>query len=197
MEKQFIILLIKLAAAASIASILARSSKFLNLLLRERRTMLEQLQLSLGISGFCAAGSVVRIYTQSYAAADMCLEGSLLAGLIGGYVSGLITGVLCSIPALAHGEYLAMPLYAAVGVMGGLLRDLAYDQEEVWRISPFFDLSLYRLLRYPDKIDFQHLPPDNIEVARLHPLYFQEVVHGHQAAAVRPRLTGVPPLAVP
>ncbi|QOY85786.1 histidine kinase [Paludibaculum fermentans] len=150
MEKQFIILLIKLAAAASIASILARSSKFLNLLLRERRTMLEQLQLSLGISGFCGTGSIVRIYTQSYAAADMCLEGSLLAGLIGGYISGLLTGVICSIPALLHGEYLAMPLYAAVGVMGGLLRDLAYDQEEVWRISPFFDLSVYRLIRYPE-----------------------------------------------
>jgi two-component system LytT family sensor kinase len=48
-----------------------------------------------------------------------------------------------------HGEYLAMPLYAAVGVLGGLLRDLAADSEEIWRVSPFFDLSLYRLVRYP------------------------------------------------
>ncbi|MBI5281689.1 MAG: histidine kinase [Candidatus Solibacter usitatus] len=149
MEKQFIILMIKLTAAASIASILSRSSRFLNLLLREERTLLERLQLSFGISAFCGAGSIVRIFTQTYAAADMCLEGSLLAGIIGGYISGLLTGVLCSIPAMLQGEYLAMPLYAAVGVLGGLLRDLAADQEEVWRFSPFFDLSLYRLVRYP------------------------------------------------
>lgn len=149
MDNQVIILMIKLAAAASIASILSRSSKFLNLLLREERNLLERLQLTGGISAFCAAGSVVRIFTRSYAAADMSLEGSLLAGVIGGYISGLVTGVLCSIPAVLHGEYLAAPLYAAVGVMGGLLRDLAADPEEVWRISPFFDLSLYRLVRYP------------------------------------------------
>jgi two-component system LytT family sensor kinase len=149
MDRHLITLLIKLAAAASISSILSRSSRFLGLLLREERTVIERLELTLGISGFCAAGSVVRIFTQSYAGADMCLEGSLLAGVIGGYISGLLTGILCSIPALAHGEYLAMPLYAAVGVLGGLLRDLAADPEEVWRISPFFDLSLYRLIRYP------------------------------------------------
>ncbi|MBI5085245.1 MAG: histidine kinase [Acidobacteria bacterium] len=149
MERQFIILMIKLTAAASIASILSRSSRFLNLLLREERTLLERLQLSFGISAFCGAGSIVRIFTQTYAAADMCLEGSLLAGIIGGYISGLLTGVLCSIPAMLQGEYLAMPLYAAVGVLGGLLRDLAANQEEVWRFSPFFDLSLYRLVRYP------------------------------------------------
>ncbi len=149
MEKLIVTLLIKLAAAASIASILSRSSKFLNLLLREERTVLERLQITGGIAGFCSAGSAIRIWTQSYAAADMCLEGSLLAGIIGGYISGLLTGVLCSIPAVLHGEYLALPLYAAVGVLGGLLRDLASDPEEVWKITPFFDLSIYRLIRYP------------------------------------------------
>jgi len=149
MEKQLIILLIKLAAAASIASILARSSRFLNLLLREERNVVERLHLSGGISAFCAAGSSVRIFTHSYAAIEMCMEGSLLAGIIGGYVSGLLTGVLCSIPAMLAGEYLSMPLYAAIGVLGGLIRDLAKDPDDVWRFSPFFDLSLYRLIRYP------------------------------------------------
>ncbi|MBI4891907.1 MAG: histidine kinase [Acidobacteria bacterium] len=150
MDTQAIILMIKLAAAASIASILSRSSRFLNILLHEDRTLLERLQLTSGISAFCATGSAVRVFTGSYAAADMCLEGSLLAGIIGGYISGLLTGIVCSLPAVLHGEYLATPLYAAVGVMGGLLRDLASEPEEVWRLSPFFDLSLYRLLRYPD-----------------------------------------------
>lgn len=138
-----------MAAAASIASILSRSSRFLNLLLREDRSMAERVQLSLGISAFCAVSSIVRISTGTYLAAEMSLEGAMLAGIIGGYVSGLLTGILASLPAMGLGEYLAMPLYAAVGVLGGMLRDLARDREWVWRFSPFFDLSLYRLLRYP------------------------------------------------
>ncbi|RPI10169.1 MAG: sensor histidine kinase, partial [Acidobacteriales bacterium] len=50
-------------------------------------------------------------------------------------------------PAMIGGEYLTMPLLAAVGVMGGLLRDCAPDTEDVWRFSPFFDLSIYRILK--------------------------------------------------
>jgi len=111
--------------------------------------MPERIQLSLGISAFCGVSSMVRLSTRTYLAAEMSLEGSLLAGLIGGYVSGLLTGVLSSLPAMAMGEYLAMPLYASAGVLGGLLRDLAKDREWIWRFSPFFDLSLYRLIRYP------------------------------------------------
>jgi len=39
-------------------------------------------------------------------------------------------------------------VFAAVGVLGGVLRDLAPEKEDVWRFSPFFDLSaVYRLLR--------------------------------------------------
>ena len=40
-----------------------------------------------------------------------------------------------------------MPLLAGVGVLGGLLRDCAPDTEDIWRFSPFFDLSLYRLFK--------------------------------------------------
>lgn len=149
MEQHLIILLVKLAAAASIASILSRSSRFLNLLLREDRSIAERVQLSLGISAFCGISSFIRISTRTYLAAEMSLEGSMLAGVIGGYISGLLTGIFSSLPAMAKGEYLAMPLYASVGVLGGLLRDLAKDREWIWRFSPFFDLSLYRLIRYP------------------------------------------------
>ena len=40
-----------------------------------------------------------------------------------------------------------MPLFAGVGVLGGLLRDLAPEPEEIWRFSPFFDLSSIAMLR--------------------------------------------------
>jgi two-component system LytT family sensor kinase len=44
-----------------------------------------------------------------------------------------------------------MPLFAAVGVLGGLLRDGAPELEEVWRLSPFPDRKLYRALRHRDE----------------------------------------------
>lgn len=149
MEQVLVILLVKLAVAASLASLLSRSSRFLGLLLREERTMVERLQLSGGISFFCVSGSALRVITPSYAGTDLALEGSMVAGMVGGYISGLLTGVVCSLPAMMAGEYLAMPLYAAAGVLGGLLRDLAPEPDEIWRFTPFFDLSLYRLVRYP------------------------------------------------
>ena len=78
---------------------------------------------------------------------DLGLEGSLVAGMVGGYVSGLVSGVLISIPAMANGELMSMPLFAGVGVLGGLLRDIAPDKEDIWRFSPFLDLSVDRLIR--------------------------------------------------
>ncbi len=150
MQQLLIILLIKVAGAASIASILSRSSRFLGLLMREERTLAESLQLCLSVSLLCSFGSLIRLQTHTYAAADICLEASLLCGIVGGYVAGLVAGVVCAFPATMHGEYLAMPLYAAAGVLGGLLRDLAPASEDVWRFSPFFDLSLWRLIRYKD-----------------------------------------------
>jgi two-component system LytT family sensor kinase len=65
-------------------------------------------------------------------------------------VSGLVGGIVCALPATLSGENLAMPLYAAAGVLGGLLRDLAPDAEDVWSFSPFFDLSLWRLVRHKE-----------------------------------------------
>jgi two-component system LytT family sensor kinase len=34
-----------------------------------------------------------------------------------------------------------------VGVLGGLVRDLAPDPEEIWRFSPYFDLNIWRFFR--------------------------------------------------
>jgi two-component system LytT family sensor kinase len=152
MQELLISLLIKVAVAASVASILSRSSRFLGLLLRDERTLVQNLQLCLIVSTACAAGSVLRLQTHTYVSADICLEASLLCGIVGGYVSGLVGGVICALPATlpVNGEYLAMPLYAAAGVLGGLLRDLAPEAEDVWRFSPFFDLSLWRLVRHKD-----------------------------------------------
>ena len=149
-EDYLVILLVKLAVAASVASILVRWNAFQRLLLQEERTLAQRVRLALGLALIFGASVGTRVLTKSYLAADLGLEGSLLAGLVAGYVTGLLGGVLISIPAMINGEYLTMPLLAAVGVLGGLLRDCAPEKEEIWRFSPFFDLSLFRLFRRHD-----------------------------------------------
>jgi two-component system LytT family sensor kinase len=42
-----------------------------------------------------------------------------------------------------------MLLFAGVGVLGGLLRDLAPEKEDVWRFSPIFSLNPRRLWKRP------------------------------------------------
>jgi len=152
LEDYLVPLLLKLGVMASIASLLARSNAFKSMLMRENRTMNQRLALSLCLSVVFGAGVAFRVFSRpdyqaAYQAADLGMEGSIIAGIVGGYVTGLLSGVLISLPAFIHGEYLAMPLLAGVGVLGGLLRDLAPDSEEIWRFSPFFDLNIYRFFK--------------------------------------------------
>ena len=154
-------LLLKLAAAASIASLLARSSAFQRMLMREERTLEERLRMAAVFGLVFGSGVGVRIITGTYQAADLSLAGAVLAGALGGYLTGLIAGILISIPAMFHQEFMAMPYLAGVGVLGGLLRDIAYDTEQIWRFSPIFEiLGLYRLLQRSadrSRISFQLL----------------------------------------
>lgn len=142
LEQHLVIPLVKLAVAASLASILVRIKLLRRALMREERTLVQRIQMALGFSAIFGAGVGTRVITGVYTAVDLGLEGSFLAGILGGYVTGLVAGVLIALPAAIAGEYFALPLFAGVGVMGGLLRDLAPDSEEVWRFSPFLDRVL-------------------------------------------------------
>ncbi len=148
LEQLLVTLLVRLAVAASLASILLRSSTFQRILLREERTMSERLLMAFGCGALFAAGVATRVATHNtYQAVDLGLEGSFVLGMVGGYITGLLSGILISLPAEFNGELLTMLLFAAAGVLGGLLRDLAPEPEAIWKFSPFFDLSLYRLIR--------------------------------------------------
>jgi two-component system, LytTR family, sensor kinase len=136
-------LLLKLGVMASIASILARFNRFKSMLMLENRTLNQRLALSLWLSVVFGASVATGVLMPAYKVADMGLEGSLLAGILGGYVTGLLSGIMISLPAVFSGDHLAMPLFAGIGVLGGLLRDLAPSPDEIWRFS-FFDLSIYR-----------------------------------------------------
>ncbi len=137
-------LLVKLAAMASIASVLARSKQFKAMLMLENRTLRQRFSLALWLSVVFAASVATRVAGRTYNSVDLGLEGSLLAGVLGGYVTGLVTGIITSLPALFAHQDLTLPLLAGIGVFGGLLRDCAPEPEDIWRLSPYFDLTFYR-----------------------------------------------------
>ena len=146
MERLLITLFVRLGVIASVASIVVRYRPFRRALLRESRTFHEQFHFALWFAGVFGVLAAVRVLL-GYEAVDLGLEGSFLAGLLGGYAPGLIAGVLISIPGMAAQEYLTLPLFAGIGVMGGLLRDFVRDPEDIWRLSPFIDLNLWRALK--------------------------------------------------
>jgi two-component system, LytTR family, sensor kinase len=150
--QHLVILLVKLAVSALLASILTRSGRFQRMLMREERTLVQRVQMALVCAVIFGAGVAVRVLNpdEAYQALDLGLEASLVMGMLGGYVTGLLAGVLISIPAFLNGELMSMVLFAAVGVLGGLLRDLAPDKEAIWKFSPFPDQALWRLFRMRD-----------------------------------------------
>src|SRR5438876_877555 len=91
-QRQLVILLLRLAVAASLASILVRFGAFQRMLMREDRTLMQRLELALSCAAIYAAGVGTRVLIPTYTAVDLGLEGSMLAGMIGGYVSGLLAG---------------------------------------------------------------------------------------------------------
>lgn len=149
-EPALVLLLLNLGVAAALASILSRIPAFQRMLLREERLLTQRLEMSLAFGAIFGAGAAARVYTGTYQAADLTVAGAFLAGLLGGYVTGMVSGILMSLPAMFGNELLAMPLYAGIGVLGGLIRDIAPDTEEIWRYSPLFDLlGLWRIRRRP------------------------------------------------
>jgi len=150
-------LLLRVAVAASLASILSRFAAFQRMLMREERTLLQRVQLALSFAAPYGTCVLLRVLNSGYQAVDLGLEGSITSGMVGGYVSGLLAGILISIPAVSRGELMSMPLFAGVGVLGGLLRDIAPEKEDIWRFSLLISLSpkRWRQRQYQLRILFQ------------------------------------------
>ncbi len=145
-ELLLLVLLVKILAAASIASILARSAYFKRLLFKPEKNLQDQLifGLLLGIPLF--TGAALRVILK-YQAPELSLEGAALAGVLCGPVAGMVAGGLGALPAVLHQELLALPVMAAAGSLGAFARRMAPDKDYIWHFSPFFDLNLYRWFR--------------------------------------------------
>jgi two-component system LytT family sensor kinase len=141
-----ITLLIKLGVAAAVSSALGRSREFQNLLFREERTLPQTLGLIAFICVPLGLGVWVRVAVPNFYAADISFETTVVLGILIGPGAALIGATVLSLPALLHGEFLALPFLLAVAVTAGIYGRFV-DKEEVWSFSPFVDLSLYRWVR--------------------------------------------------
>ncbi len=159
MEQHLITLLVKIGVAASIASFGVRSDAVKRMLLREERTLAQRIRMALWFAAIFAPGVLIRVITHgSYAALDLSLEGSLLAGITGGYICGWLAGMMIAVPSLLplvspfHPELAALPFLAIAGLVGGMLRDAASEKEDIWRLSPFPDANVYRVLQHRSEL---------------------------------------------
>src|SRR5215813_2506230 len=92
-------LVVKLAAMAALATMLVRYRRFKHILIFERRDWRDRLIFVLFFGIPLASGVVARLLL-NYRAADLTLEGSLLAGLIAGPYAGASVGLMVGLPAL-------------------------------------------------------------------------------------------------
>jgi two-component system LytT family sensor kinase len=165
-QQQLAALLIKVAVSASIASILMRFGRFQRMLLQDERTLQERLRLALIFSILFGGSAEVRILTQdTYPAIDLAFEGAIVSGMLGGYVSGLLTGIFASLPDMFSAKFMSMPLFAAAGVIGALMHDLAPRREDIWAFSPFVDLNLYRFFRQVSRLNRDAIHRRVVELA--------------------------------
>src|SRR5256714_3366163 len=140
-------MLIRMGVAAGIASAVVRSRYIKSLLFRESRTFWQTVQLVLFIGIPFATGVWIRGSVKNFFAADASFESIIIMGVMGGRVAGVLGALLCSFPALFHGEWLVLPLDIAAGYVAGAFRELAPNREDIWSFSPMVDLSFYRWIR--------------------------------------------------
>src|SRR5258708_9035629 len=116
LQQHLVILMVKLAVSAALASVLTRSARFTSMLMREERTLMHRVQMALVSAAIFASGVAARVVTgSSYQAVDLGLEGSLVMGMLGGYVTGLLAGVVVSVPPRFNGVLVCDTLFPAAG----------------------------------------------------------------------------------
>jgi two-component system, LytTR family, sensor kinase len=143
----FVTLLIKLGLVALLAGFIARFPAFRRLIVEERRSPRQKLQFAAFMGVPFALGVLARLVAH-YQGADLSLEVTVLSGLLGGTIVGLGVGMIVSLPAWLIGHEFVAPLLAVLyAVVGGSARYVCPDKEEIWKFSPFIDLSLYRSIK--------------------------------------------------
>ncbi|MFQ5696431.1 MAG: sensor histidine kinase, partial [Terriglobia bacterium] len=139
------ILLFRIGVASAMAALIVRWPFFQRLLKVEERSLDERLLFVLVYGPPVALGVLTRILL-GYQAADVSLEGALVAGLVGGRMSGMMVGTMVALPAFFNHELLSLPFGVLCGAVGGVLRELCSNKERIWSFGPFALFSVPRWL---------------------------------------------------
>ena len=142
-EELLLTLMVQVAVAATLATMLVRFHWFRRILLTERRDWPERFVFVAGIGVPLVAGVGAQVSLLQYRAADLTLPGAFLAGLIAGPLAGALVGTGIGLPAFFASQWAALPFAIGCGFAGGGLREIC-PKEEIWRFSPFFVTNLYR-----------------------------------------------------
>jgi two-component system LytT family sensor kinase len=135
-------LLVQVAVAAVLSTMLVRFWWFRRILLTEKRDWPERLVFAASIGIPLIAGVAIRKFL-SFPPTDLTLPGSFLAGLLAGPYAGALVGAGVGLTATAWGEWIALPFAVGCGFAGGGLREIC-PKEAIWHFSPLFFTDLHR-----------------------------------------------------
>ena len=135
-------LLVQVAVAAVLSTMLVRFWWFRRILLTEKRDWPERLVFAASLGIPLIAGVAIRKFL-SFPPADLTLPGSFLAGLLAGPYAGALVGAGVGLTATSWGEWIALPFAVGCGFAGGGLREIC-PKEAIWHFSPLFFTDLHR-----------------------------------------------------
>ena len=135
-------LIVQVAVAAVLSTMLVRFWWFRRILLTEKRDWPERLVFAASLGIPLVAGVAIRKFL-SFPPADLTLPGAFLAGLLAGPYAGAVDGGALGLTATAWGEWIALPFAVGCGFAGGGLRELC-PKEAIWHFSPLFFTDLHR-----------------------------------------------------
>jgi two-component system LytT family sensor kinase len=142
--EQFLLttLVVQVAVAAVLSTMLVRFWWFRRILLTEKRDWPERLVFAASLGIPLVAGVAIRILLK-VPPADLMLPGAFLAGLLAGPYAGAIVGAAVGSTAAIAGEWISVPFAVGCGFAGGGLRELC-PKEAIWHFSPLFFTDLHR-----------------------------------------------------
>jgi two-component system LytT family sensor kinase len=145
---QFILvsLLVEVGFIGSLASLLVTNRFYRRLLSQPSMRAADPYKFALSF-GICIALGVGARILLGYSGADLSLPGTVLSGLIAGPVAGMVVGVLVGGTALCHGEWLALPFGVVCGLFGGAISRLPSSRRELWELSPYPYVNIYRAIK--------------------------------------------------
>ena len=142
--EQFLLttLVVQVAVAAVLSTMLVRFWWFRRILLTEKRDWPERLVFAASLGIPLVAGVAIRILLK-FPPADLMLPGAFLAGLLAGPYAGALVGAAVGGTAAIAGEWISIPFAVGCGFAGGGLREIC-PKEAIWHFSPLFFTDLHR-----------------------------------------------------